>query len=417
MLKTTLSRYFALIFISRALFISCAFGATSYPALNGNYTASLFNSLGSGTQAVAPCIPGGQINVIPRVDLQACSYVFNSTKGPVDFQTGKQMDYLGNLNQFFANYVTCFYQGYIPPSYSSAAPLDCTKGTPLFTGSPKLVCNIANTPKSEGDTNKDVNVDSQPCGSPANENVSGVIPPAIPTPTPTTTSTVSANPTPPPLIDSNAVFSNVTHQLSTKPQSFNSATWESAQVRGLWVQALKFYQDQVINQEIIQQNLLNIHPRCQAIADDYKKLMTDAKNASDKLMVGIATVPESIYSSTLNFCSVDSAMYGNAAYASDPGTIAFLQTIGKASACYLTISRDNRILMFLSLAKCEVFARVNKQILDFSTIRSPMMSQTMNSCLSTAIDQASSESDGHSRFHNCYDPAIRKFFHDSGATQ
>jgi hypothetical protein len=200
--------------------------------------------------------------------------------------------------------------------------------------------------------------------------------------------------------------------------------WERTQFLGLWVQGVKFYRNQVIQEEIIKQRNLKIHPRCEAPAEHYMELTTEAKSISNTLTrANSEPYPPEIYNGTVDFCSADAKDLRVEIKLADGSikTVDFNPIIPKASACYLSISRDNRVLMFSTIADCEVWARLDDFFVEFMGERSKQINQIISACAGPAADHGESvaretlsrsqgERAGIRYFKNCYRPKIKEFF-------
>ena len=162
--------------------------------------------------------------------------------------------------------------------------------------------------------------------------------------------------------------------------------WEMTQVRGIWVQAIKFYRKEVLD-EITLSKWLKIHPTCQAIADDYNCLNQQAKD-------GVQTA--GLNGSAKDLTSACTAQSGT-----------------QSVACFAAASQQSRILLFVNLAKCEIASRANDFYTTFMSTQTQQINQIVSNCTDSASKGTSSNAEGVKKFKACYEPKIRQFFQDA----
>ena len=233
------------------------------------------------------------------------------------------------LNGYYTDLIQCQYSGYVK---SDQAP--CSSGSAIVNadGSKAIICSLTDNEGTEAQGNNHL---KEACSTPS--TLSGV--------------------------------------------------WEMNQVRGLWIQALKFYRNQVLQTEIIQNKSLKIHTACQAIADDYQCLNQHAKASLEKV-----------------------SLIGNA---KDLATACATQNGTQSAACVAHASQVSRILLFFNLAKCEIAYRANEFYGNFVGTQTQQINQIVSTCTDDASSGTLSNSQGMAKFKKCYEPRIRQFFQNA----
>lgn len=336
------------------------------------------------SQVDAPCLKDFEVGSA-RLDLKPCSKVFvneyqcSKTASLSPMGADRKLDgaaaqkyppIVSLLRQYFNYWQSCYYQGYLPAKYDpssvsaenpSAVQIksQCSEGTPLssivaqpLSPSSVPVCSI-----NDGEVSS--NGYGASCGSPGSA-VKG-----------------------------------------------NNPEWEGAQTRGLWIQAVKYYVDQVINQEMIRDHILKIHPACSSMAQDYYVHLKTARAYSDNLVQGKQAVDPSSYVD-VDFCSSSPTAFP---VLQDGRSLADI--FPKTSVCYLSTARNQLTALFMAVAKCEVFARVD---VFFAKAQADSLSGTTNlagQCATRGSDAgtaAKSEDAGKQEFDRCYWQGIQDFF-------
>jgi len=310
----------------------------------------------------APCLENSEIST-PRLDLQICSKVLDP---------GDPQGIITSVKSYFSNNIKCYYQGWVMNDSSTQCQEgDWTSPDPLVKA---VVCSIND---SEGTSDSGV-------GSQNNVNDSCGIPYDTP-----------------------------------------GTVWEDNQIRGLRVQGIKYFRNQVIN-EVINNHSLNISSSCTAMANDYYNLNSTAKNLSSGLTNSAGSLPPQINSGGVDFCSNNSqsltVSYTDPNNPSGPQiTVDLSQIIPKSAACYLSVSRQNRTSLFGTLMECEVWARMDAFYTEFAADETITLNGVIQNCASQAYNQGKSvgqaqlsqsagQAAGVQAFRSCYKPAIRSFF-------
>lgn len=374
--------------------------------------------LGNGTSGAAP-VPAGFTRVVPapclkendlqspRLDLQSCSYLFprpgQSSSVTITASSASprpspspNVTFMQNFHNFFSDRIKWYYKGCLAYRIRSSQdavgtsnralasdetniPNGICAGVQIFdpNDSQKVVCNMADGEGSDDTTHK-TNHNGKDCGSPASD------------------STVEK--------------------------------WIKGQYRGLWVQSVKYYRDQIENQEIIGSRSLKISPQCDDLAKDYLRVSDDAKKVSQQLTgTTVTSLPSQVYSGGVNFCSDENITDQLALSSSQvtPEVWASLQSIPRSAACYLSTARDSQVLLFVHLARCELWARINTLSNSLAVDKTAKLNDITLQCYNRAIDSAHKYHDDHptatrgdvvshgrNAFWRCYPVGLRQFFQD-----
>ena len=310
------------------------------------------------TTITAPCLNDEEVTRGARLDLLSCKTLLATTP--------PQAKFVPSFNKYFADKINCYYQGYITLDESKK----CQEGYPNKTpdgSAKKLVCSLNDDEDSKNHLNEG-------CGSPeAPDNNFGI--------------------------------------------------WEERQMGGLWVQAVKYYRDQILNKEILSTRSLKVHSRCQPMADDYNRLSTDARNLSQNVTSGIQALPAEVASGEVNFCSAtpQSLMVRVPSEGGGTQELDLSLSLPREAACFLAASRENRVLLFANLAKCELWDRVDDFMLTLVGNRADDLSRAVQECSDQGIaigkkvgEEAGSKKAGIeaglAAFRVCYGPRARNFF-------
>jgi hypothetical protein len=293
----------------------------------------------------------------PRLDLQSCEYLFSAAGAK------NNKDFTIDFKKEVDREIDCFYKGYVVDNTQK----ECKDGYPTSgTGPRQVVCNI-----NEGEIDRNKAPYNDSCGS---------------------------------------------------PDTLNSY-WERNQVMGIRAQAMKYFTNQILNEEIRKKNNLSISDRCQAMAQDYLQYTKDAEGISSKVVGGAPSIPSQVSNGQIDFCSNDPSKMV-VSFQSPDGTqnsIDLSRLVPKSAACYLSISRDNRILMFSGVAECELWTRVDELFYKFASNKSREINGIMNECATGAaregrrvgeseLSRSAGEAAGMAWFKNCYRPKIQEFF-------
>lgn len=325
-----------------------------------------------------PCLTGNDTKS-PRIDLQSCSYLLDD-KSPTKFMSA--------YTTFFQTQIDCFYQGYVGASYDANKPQVCSNGTPLTKdsqGNPPVTCSYADQEGIMKDNPDNWPVNSknhlgQDCGN--TDNNTG---------------------------------------------SEGQGVWEKTHFSGLWVQAVKYFSNQ-IKSEIMVDKKLKIHPRCQAMATDYLQLLNKSKDLSSQVIGNVIGIPDNVYTGGVNFCSNDSAPFiGQVQTPTGVVTIDLAAVIPKAASCYMAIARDNLVSLFGFLAKCELSARVDIFRLVTVPGKTAEWYNFTSKCRDDAerhgkhvgeseLSESAGKRAGKKYFNNCYRPKIQEFFKSFGTS-
>lgn len=301
-----------------------------------------------------PCLQPAQAGASKRIDLQLCS----ATQAPPS-NTGPQSntlksatfnDYLNQLKIFLGKKLSCYYQGYIIKDENKT----CEEGALFVAPSFKAVCNLADGEGSAANPNNHLN---QNCGDPS------------------------------------AILNS------------EQGKWETAESRGLLtVQSLKYYANQVINNEILKLHQLNItHSECSVMAQDYIAYLNEGKVFSDKITQSINAIPMEYTSGQLDLCSVQ------------------LPGISSQVGCYMNTARAGKIHFFFNIAKCEINARMDDFYSNFTDTVSKQTNSIVADCFSSAIQKgtqvgnatnsrSAGELAGQNQYSQCYAPKVRAYY-------
>jgi hypothetical protein len=314
-----------------------------------------------------PCLKPNQLTQI-RVDLQPCATVLGT------ILPGQDHFSPGGLAQAFMDKMRqdtiCYYKGYIPvsPTADVTKPLKtCEEGIPLAGATWKLmpVCSL-----NDGEDTK--NHLNQACGTPSDR----------------------------------------------------TGRWEQAQLRGIRVQAVKYYTHQVISDEIMLKGMLKVSEKCQPLAKDYYELLSKAEKLSACAMSGAPAAPPDFYKGGKDFCqTLSSPNPAQSASQSDDPYTKWYSEIPKGSVCYLSIARDHLVLAFLNLAQCEIWERVQDREYQSVANQAAIYNSYMASCLDDAyshgehvgheeLSESAGERAGNRRFDECYHSRMHKFILD-----
>ena len=188
--------------------------------------------------------------------------------------------------------------------------------------------------------------------------------------------------------------------------------WESSQARGLRVQAWKYYRDQVVS-EIEKQGTLHVSEACRSAAEDLRdNLYPQAKQISDGLVSGSASIPAATYLGGVDFCSPGNEI--PPITLSDPQgnsrTVNLAKSIPKSSACYLSVGREHMEAIYGYLALCEVDARIFQFLAEYGDKEYQNAENIIRVCMDKATEKAQSIKDGEETFDKCYSERFRTFF-------
>ncbi|HAR42372.1 MAG TPA: hypothetical protein DCS07_07030 [Bdellovibrionales bacterium] len=330
----------------------------------------------------APCLSPAQLVSIEQIDLQACKDVTiggvvipggvlrsktREINPDTSVPTGKTSGLLDNLEALMRIRIDCLYKGIIVDFKIPQAPGECKGVAATALDTPHTRCNHA---------------------------------------------------------DGEITTNHLGESCGTFGRNGNS-TWERAQLRGLVIQAIKFYRDKVTTEIENHYRLTIDSPRCHSMANDYLALMQDARNISTDIIKGSATLSKepTLLKRAVNFCEPDDVQLEQqiAKYVDktvDPKMVR--EGIPGNSVCMLSASRENRIALFSSLMQCQIDAGVKK----FETQLVPRITEFNNkisSCRASAQAKGSSvghkkksrskgEKAGNASFDNCYNPWIQNFF-------